>query len=240
MDSAHSFPVQLLSRRPATNDAPDSLHHVRNTLPLSARKQVLTVLLRARDSDTDPGVDDVLAILLALSSPSLLVVGITLTHGNCPLPAAFANLEKTFYALEREIDSDPTVRKRYPNVNVEWRQRHGAGPIEVYLGSEGPIEGKPVTAKYFHGKVSASGSIGSAFGRFSDELLTLSVRCNSAEPSHRTASVTARPVTRTLSLLRRTNPTCTPTPNRPRPSKASSPSLHDTTRNRSRTSRSVR
>lgn len=105
-------------------------------------------------SDTDPGVDDVLAILLALSSPDLLVVGITLTHGNCTLDSAADNLRKTFYALEREIEADPTAKERYRNVDLEWRTQHGAGPIEVYLGSEGPIEGKPVTAKYFHGKVS--------------------------------------------------------------------------------------
>ncbi|GAA5991562.1 hypothetical protein JCM10908_005764 [Rhodotorula pacifica] len=102
--------------------------------------------------DTDPGVDDVLAILLALSSSDLLVIGITLTHGNCTLPSAADNLKKTFYALEKEMQADPKAKERYPNVDTEWRKQHGAGPIEVYLGSEGPIEGKPVTAKYFHGK----------------------------------------------------------------------------------------
>ncbi|GAA5952984.1 hypothetical protein JCM8115_002401 [Rhodotorula mucilaginosa] len=104
--------------------------------------------------DTDPGVDDVLAILLALSSPDLVVVAITLTHGNCTLTSAADNLKKLFYALENEIKLGPEqeVKNRYPNVDPEWRKRHGAGPIEVYLGSEGPIEGKPVTAKYFHGK----------------------------------------------------------------------------------------
>lgn len=107
-------------------------------------------------SDTDPGVDDVLAILLALSSPDLVVVAITLTHGNCTLASAADNLKKLFYALENEINLGPEleVKKRYPNIDPEWRKRHGAGPIEVYLGSEGPIEGKPVTAKYFHGKAS--------------------------------------------------------------------------------------
>lgn len=47
----------------------------------------------------------------------------------------------------------PEERERYKGVDEEWRKQHGAGPIEVYLGSEGPIEGEAVTAKYFHGKV---------------------------------------------------------------------------------------
>ncbi|KPV76701.1 uncharacterized protein RHOBADRAFT_51703 [Rhodotorula graminis WP1] len=102
--------------------------------------------------DTDPGVDDVLAILLALASPDLLVLSITLTHGNCTLAAATANLEKLFWALDKQLAERPDERTRWHNVDPEWRSRWGAGPIEVYLGSEGPIEGEPVTAKYFHGK----------------------------------------------------------------------------------------
>ncbi|GAA5892080.1 hypothetical protein JCM8208_001428 [Rhodotorula glutinis] len=102
--------------------------------------------------DTDPGVDDVLAILLALASPDLLVLSITLTHGNCTLAAAAANLDKLFYALDKQLDARPDERTRWKNVDPEWRKQSGAGPIEVYLGSEGPVEGEPVTAKYFHGK----------------------------------------------------------------------------------------
>ncbi|BGP37004.1 hypothetical protein JCM10449v2_000908 [Rhodotorula kratochvilovae] len=102
--------------------------------------------------DTDPGVDDVLAILLALASSDVLVLSITLTHGNCTLQAAAANLAKLFFALEKQLAERPDERKRWPNVDAAWRERWGAGPIDVYLGSEGPIEGKPVTAKYFHGK----------------------------------------------------------------------------------------
>ncbi|GAA5849735.1 hypothetical protein JCM9279_001999 [Rhodotorula babjevae] len=102
--------------------------------------------------DTDPGVDDVLAILLALASPDLLVLSITLTHGNCTLSAAAANLGKLFYALEKQLAERPDECTRWKNVDPEWRRQWGAGPIEVYLGSEGPIEGEPVTAKYFHGK----------------------------------------------------------------------------------------
>lgn len=32
--------------------------------------------------DTDPGVDDAMAIFLALGSPNLIVEGLTIVHGN--------------------------------------------------------------------------------------------------------------------------------------------------------------
>lgn len=32
--------------------------------------------------DTDPGVDDAMAIALALGTPSLIVEGLTIVHGN--------------------------------------------------------------------------------------------------------------------------------------------------------------
>jgi purine nucleosidase len=41
--------------------------------------------------DTDPGIDDSLAILLALASPELQVEGISVVHGNCPVEQALKN-----------------------------------------------------------------------------------------------------------------------------------------------------
>ena len=41
--------------------------------------------------DTDPGVDDALALLLALRSPELLVEAITTVNGNVPLEQATEN-----------------------------------------------------------------------------------------------------------------------------------------------------
>jgi purine nucleosidase len=41
--------------------------------------------------DTDPGIDDALAILLALASPEIELAGLAVVHGNCPLPDAVAN-----------------------------------------------------------------------------------------------------------------------------------------------------
>jgi inosine-uridine nucleoside N-ribohydrolase len=42
--------------------------------------------------DTDPGVDDALALLLAFASPELQVVGVTTVCGNVPVGQATKNL----------------------------------------------------------------------------------------------------------------------------------------------------
>ena len=44
--------------------------------------------------DTDPGIDDAIAILLALASPELDVRGITVVHGNVPVEACTLNAFK--------------------------------------------------------------------------------------------------------------------------------------------------
>jgi len=41
--------------------------------------------------DTDPGIDDACAILLALASPELSVEGLSIVHGNCSLEQATGN-----------------------------------------------------------------------------------------------------------------------------------------------------
>ena len=41
--------------------------------------------------DTDPGIDDACAILLALASPELAVEGLSIVHGNCSLAQATTN-----------------------------------------------------------------------------------------------------------------------------------------------------
>src|SRR5512140_2093432 len=41
--------------------------------------------------DTDPGIDDSLAILLALASPELSVEGVSVVHGNCSVQQALNN-----------------------------------------------------------------------------------------------------------------------------------------------------
>src|SRR5512142_3271718 len=41
--------------------------------------------------DTDPGIDDSLAILLALASPELSLEGVSVVHGNCSVQQALNN-----------------------------------------------------------------------------------------------------------------------------------------------------
>ncbi|KAF8420844.1 nucleoside hydrolase [Tirmania nivea] len=97
--------------------------------------------------DTDPGVDDILALLLALSSPAdeLRVLLISLTFGNIDIQNVLRNTVAMFHVLELER---------------EWRLKNGkklgygtlaAHPPIVAVGAEGPLEGEKLMADYFHG-----------------------------------------------------------------------------------------
>lgn len=58
--------------------------------------------------DTDPGIDDAIAILLALTSPEVEVRGITVVHGNVPVEAGTLNAFKVLdLAGRRDV---PVVR----------------------------------------------------------------------------------------------------------------------------------
>jgi purine nucleosidase len=76
--------------------------------------------------DTDPGIDDAVAILLALASPELEVAGIVAVAGNMPLPVTEANA-RAICELAGRLD------------------------IAVYAGCSRPITRPPITAEYFHG-----------------------------------------------------------------------------------------
>ena len=55
--------------------------------------------------DCDPGIDDSLAILLAINSPELEVLGLTITSGNVPAKLgaknALRSCNSTVYSLSR-------------------------------------------------------------------------------------------------------------------------------------------
>lgn len=51
--------------------------------------------------DTDPGIDDAIAIMLALASPELEVAGITVVHGNVPVDACAQNALKVLDLVDR-------------------------------------------------------------------------------------------------------------------------------------------
>ena len=50
--------------------------------------------------DCDPGIDDSLAIMLALKSPEVEVLGITIVCGNSPVKMGFENAKKNPSAYE--------------------------------------------------------------------------------------------------------------------------------------------
>ncbi|KJK79021.1 hypothetical protein H634G_05836 [Metarhizium anisopliae BRIP 53293] len=97
--------------------------------------------------DTDPGVDDVMAMLLALSaSPEELDVAmLSVTYGNVPLQSCLRNVVAMFHVLEKEM---------------EWRKSTGRAegfetmkksrPI-VAVGPEHSLEDECLMADYFHG-----------------------------------------------------------------------------------------
>jgi len=82
--------------------------------------------------DTDPGQDDAVAILLALASPEIEVLGITAVAGNVPLPLTQRNAR-----IICELAGRPDMR--------------------VYAGCDAPLNRKLVTAEHVHGKTGLDG-----------------------------------------------------------------------------------
>ncbi len=82
--------------------------------------------------DTDPGQDDAVAILLALASPELEVLGITAVAGNVPLPLTSRNAR-----IVRELS--------------------GRLDVPVMAGRDRPLTRPLVTAEYVHGKTGLDG-----------------------------------------------------------------------------------
>ncbi len=82
--------------------------------------------------DTDPGQDDAVAILLALASPELEVLGITCVAGNVPLPLTSKNAR-----VVCELAGRPDIK--------------------VFAGCDRPLVRPLVTAEYVHGKTGLDG-----------------------------------------------------------------------------------
>ncbi len=82
--------------------------------------------------DTDPGQDDAIAILLALASPEIEILGITSVAGNVPLHLTTKNVLKTLELARR-------------------------GEVPVYAGAEAPLARSPITAEYVHGATGLDG-----------------------------------------------------------------------------------
>jgi len=82
--------------------------------------------------DTDPGQDDAVAILLALGSPELEVLGITCVAGNVPL----------------------ALTQRNARIVCELAERTD---ISVFAGASQPMVNRLVTAEHVHGKTGLNG-----------------------------------------------------------------------------------
>ena len=84
--------------------------------------------------DTDPGQDDAVAILLALASPELEVLGITAVAGNAPLALTQANARKIC-------------------------ELAGRSDVKVYPGAVRPLLRPLQTAEEVHGKTGLDGPV---------------------------------------------------------------------------------
>jgi len=84
--------------------------------------------------DTDPGQDDAVAILLALASPELEVLGITTVAGNVPLALTSLNARKVC-------------------------ELAGRADIKVFPGAIRPMVRDLVTAEEVHGKTGLDGPV---------------------------------------------------------------------------------
>ncbi|PFH61156.1 hypothetical protein XA68_18106 [Ophiocordyceps unilateralis] len=98
--------------------------------------------------DTDPGVDDIMAMLLALSAtPSELDVALlSVTYGNVPLQKCLRNVVALFHVLDREM---------------AWRRESGraegygammASRPVVAVGPDHPLDDEELMADHFHGE----------------------------------------------------------------------------------------
>lgn len=105
--------------------------------------------------DTDPGIDDILGILLALGSPDKVKLeAITLNFGNTDLSHCKENILRTFNLLHQHVAEDPEEESRKTLQRVIGKD---APPIVLSEGAAKPLGGPYFTAAYFHGRDGLSG-----------------------------------------------------------------------------------
>jgi len=83
--------------------------------------------------DTDPGQDDAIAILLALASHEINVLGITAVAGNVPLELTHINVRKVCELVDKR-------------------------DIKVFAGCDKPMQRTLFTAEYVHGETGLNGT----------------------------------------------------------------------------------
>ncbi|KAI5123677.1 hypothetical protein M0805_001705 [Coniferiporia weirii] len=93
--------------------------------------------------DTDPGVDDVVALLYALTCPELEILAIIISFGNTDVDSSYNNILKLYDTLARHFERFPADRARFPGF--------AARPF-LARGAHAPLEGELHSAQYFHGR----------------------------------------------------------------------------------------
>lgn len=76
--------------------------------------------------DTDPGIDDTLALLLALRSPELDVRGIAVTYGNTTVEQAFRNCVEILRRVGRRLTLAVSARRPLKRALAVALETHGA------------------------------------------------------------------------------------------------------------------
>ena len=106
--------------------------------------------------DTDPGVDDAIAILLALATPGLEVVGLTTVGGNVPRARATRNALALLQAAERpdipvaKGAARPLTGRYSPSVAF-----HGPGGLSVRLPEPTPHTASESATDFLAEQISA-------------------------------------------------------------------------------------
>ncbi|KAI0244781.1 hypothetical protein L0F63_002755 [Massospora cicadina] len=90
--------------------------------------------------DADPGVDDVMSILMALADPNVNVRAITVTYGNTNLNDSIRNLCSIFHTLD--LQKRASGMENYQHNNLP----------RVAIGAAKPLKGPLYIAGYYHGK----------------------------------------------------------------------------------------
>jgi inosine-uridine nucleoside N-ribohydrolase len=76
--------------------------------------------------DTDPGIDDTIALLLALQSPELEVRGIAATYGNTTVEHAYRNCVEILRRINRRLPLAVSARRPLKRALATAPETHGA------------------------------------------------------------------------------------------------------------------
>lgn len=104
----------------------------------------MTVTKKRSIIDTDPGIDDALAILLAIASPEFIVEGLTIVHGNCSLAQGTENalsILELVGATEIPVAQGYTLPLVQPSLLApETHGNTGLGYAKLPMPTTKPIE----------------------------------------------------------------------------------------------------